>query len=197
MPNHITTEVEIKGSEKAIKKLIKDTKIKLDSDAESNEFDFNGIIKMPDELHKTTAPTTIVDTQEEADQKNAEEHKRAEQNKWPGHTDSYLSKAEADRRLEEYGALNWYDFANDKWGTKWNAYDVKYITHEFNGDESKLVVKFDTAWDTPRGIWQELKDKGFTVNGVIYGEMDGYDTFGDNPYDSFEVYQRIEVDYIG
>ena len=197
MPNHITTEVEIKGKEQAIKKLIKDTKIKLDVDAEDNEFDFNGIIKMPDELHQTTSPTTIVDTQEEADEKNAADRKQAEQHKWPGHTDRYLSKAEADRRQKEYGALNWYDFANAKWGTKWNAYDVRYITHEFNGHESKLVLSLNTAWDTPRGIWSELEDRGFTVNGVLYGEMDGYDTFGDDPHSAFDVYQNVEVDYIG
>jgi len=128
MPNHITTEVEISGTKEKITELVKKTKLKRDNDLEENHFDFNGILPMPPELRETTSPTTVLETQEEADTKNAEDRKIAERDKWPGYTDRYISKEEADRRQKEYGALNWYDFANAQWGTKWNAYEVRYIT---------------------------------------------------------------------
>ena len=112
MPNHITTEVEISGTKEKIAELVKKTRLERDNDLEENHFDFNGILPMPLELRETTSPTTVLETQEEADAKNAEDRKAAEKNKWPGHTDRYISKEEADRRQKEYGALNWYDFAN-------------------------------------------------------------------------------------
>lgn len=198
MPNHITTQVRIGGTEAKIKKLIKDTKIKLDGDISEgdNEFDFNGIVKMPQELHDTTSPTTVVATQEEADEKNAADRKQAEEHKWSSHTDRYLSQAEADRRTKEYGALNWYDFAQANWGTKWNAYDVHYTDHALEGKDSFLVIQLNTAWDTPREIWEALRAKGYTVDGVMYGEMDGYDFIG-NGENYFEAYQDVTVEYIG
>lgn len=192
MPNHITTEVEISGTKEKIAELVKKTRLERDNDLEENHFDFNGILPMPPELRETTSPTTVLETQEEADAKNAEDRKAAEKNKWPGHTDRYISKEEADRRQKEYGALNWYDFANAQWGTKWNAYEVRYL----EGDDTKIVIQFDTAWDTPRGIWEELERQGFTVKGVMYGEMDGYEFIG-NGDEVFEAYQNVEVEYVG
>lgn len=199
MPNHITTEVRIGGTEAKIKKLIKNTKIKLDGDIPEgeNEFDFNGIVKMPAELHETSSPTQIVPTQAEADFKNKEDRERAEKNghlQW--HTDSYISEPEAQRRQKEYGALNWYDFAHANWGTKWNAYDVHYTDHKLAGKDSYLVIQINTAWDTPREIWDTLTDKGYSVDGVMYGEMDGYDFIG-NGENYFEAYQDVTVEYIG
>jgi len=192
MPNHITTEVEISGTKEKITELVKKTKLKRDNDLEENHFDFNGILPMPPELRETTSPTTVLETQEEADTKNAEDRKIAERDKWPGYTDRYISKEEADRRQKEYGALNWYDFANAQWGTKWNAYEVRYIT----GDDTKVVIQINTAWDTPRGIWEELERQGYTVKGVMYGEMDGYEFIGGGD-EVFDAYQDVETEYIG
>jgi hypothetical protein len=191
MPNHITTEVEISGPKDLIDKLIKDTKIIEDTDAEKNQFDFNGIVKMPDGLHTTVSPTDVVATQEEADKVNADYFKNM--GKFNSHQDTKaISQAENDRRIKEYGAVNWYDWASRNWGTKWNAYDVKFIER----GEEKLVLKLDTAWDTPREIWDALEAKGYTVKGVMYGEMDGYDFIGEGS-DVFEAYQTVEVEYVG
>lgn len=192
MPNHITTEVEISGPGDKIATLIKKTKIKLDNDTMENKFDFNGIIKMPPELKKTTSPTTVVATEEEAAEKNKADREAAIKNKWSDHTDRYLSQAEHDRRIKKYGANNWYDFANRYWGTKWNAYDVRYMAHT----QEKLVLRLQTAWDTPRAIWAKLEELGYTVKGVYYGEMDGFEFIGDGE-EVFEAYQQVEVEYVG
>lgn len=193
MPNHITSEVEIKGSKEQIAKLIKDTKIVLDPDTDLNLFDFNGIVKMPPELLETTSPTKIVETEEEAKRLNEKEHEVAKENQWFGKTSSHLSKAEQERRLKKYGAVNWYDWSNQHWGTKWNAYDVRYIAH----NETTLVVKIETAWDTPHKIWETLREQGFKVNGFMHGEMDGYQEIGSDAYDSFDAYQEVTIEYHG
>ena len=76
---------------------------------------------------------------------------------------------------EKYGKENWYDWSISNWGTKWNAYDVRYIAH----DDNHLVLEITTAWDTPQGIWDALTEQGFEVNGRYYGEMEGVDSIGD------------------
>lgn len=193
MPNHIISEVEIKGTKEQIAKLIKDTKIVLDPDTDKNFFDFNAIVEMPPELSDTTCPTKIVETEEEAKRLNEEEHEVAKKNGWFGKSSSYISKAEEARRLKEYGAVNWYDWSNLHWGTKWNAYGVRYIAH----NDTTLVIKIETAWDTPRDIWNALREQGFEVNGFMHGEMDGYDEIGDNAYGSFDAYQEVTIEYHG
>ena len=95
--------------------------------------------------------------------------------------------------IKKYGHKDWYDWSNANWGTKWNAYDVRYIT---GGDET-IVVEITTAWDTPREIWQALREQGFEVNGFYYGEMEGYEEIGDQAWDSFTAYQNVEIEYNG
>jgi hypothetical protein len=191
MPNHITTEVEISAPKKKIDALIKKTKIVLDVDVEDNQFDFNGIVQMPDGLEGTASPVDVVDTQEEADAKNKEWNEQYG-NSLQGTHQKYISKTEHERRIKEYGATNWYDWSYENWGTKWNAYEVKFTAHE----DEKLVLSVNTAWDTPRAIWNALTEQGYTVKGVMYGEMDGYEFIGDGS-DVFETYQSVEVEYIG
>ena len=187
MPNHITSQVEISGTKELIAKLIKDTKIKLDGDVDSNEFDFNGIVKMPPELRNTASPTQVLETQEGVDAEN----KRHEMS-WKNGQVSAITKVEADRRKDAYGALNWYDWSIAHWGTKWNAYEVRYIAHT----DTTLVLELQTAWGTPDVIWNTLEERGYTVKGVIFGEMDGFDYIGDGA-DVFEAYQNVEIEYVG
>lgn len=53
---------------------------------------------------------------------------------------------------EESTGRNWYEFNSKRWGTKWNAYDMSIVEHT----DSKLVIKFDTAWNIPEPIINEL-----------------------------------------
>ncbi len=197
MPNHITTQVEITGTKEAIAKLIKDTKIELNPEAETNQFDFNGIVKRPEELNNTVSPIDVVETDEEAEIKNKEyneQYKARITSEDKDYTEvRYISEATRDRWNKEFGATSWYDWSNRNWGTKWNAYAVHYTAHT----DTKLVLQFDTAWDTPRGIWEALEEQGFTVKGVIYGEMEGYDFIGEDADSVWDAYQNVEVEYVG
>lgn len=65
----------------------------------------------------------------------------------------------------KYGYGSWYDFAIDKWGTKWD-----YLNACLQDD----VITFDSAWSIPVGIYSELASDIPLV--VAYADEDiGYD----------------------
>lgn len=53
---------------------------------------------------------------------------------------------------EDSTGRNWYSWNSEKWGTKWNAYELL-----IKADEAELLVfHFDTAWSVPNPIFQVL-----------------------------------------
>lgn len=197
MPNNVTNYVEIKGSTEKVAQLVERT-IKLQDGLA--EFDFNGIIPMPQELKETISPTEFVPTREEADRKNRES--QARNLMYDEGKVRFISQAEADRRAELYGddngnsfnpqpVLNWYDWAKKNWGTKWGAYDVSIIKQE----DSRLVLQFDTAWNCPTTIFDDLVADGFEVNCFWQDEDESnYGEYGE-PWGVFN--KHIEYDFIG
>ena len=212
MPNHITSQVRIGGSKKATAKLVKDSKLIQDGDVERNEFDFNAVIKMPPELLITSGSNVDLGM---AAYNQAHYDKEAKYSWWaerypnvtgPETLKKHLEASDNDMdkqalvegkqaldNLRKHGYKDWYDWSNAQWGTKWNAYDVHYI----DGGDDFIAIQLDTAWDTPQGIWSALRDKGFTVDGFYYGEMEGYEEIGDKAWDYFSAYQNVEVEYNG
>lgn len=189
MPNHITNYVLIQGSETQIADLIKKCKV------DDNDFDFDGIIPMPKELLETCSPNDVVETQEEADKLNAE-WKKTMGDFQPDQNTKAITKEEAQRRELVYGATNWYDFACNKWGTKWGAYEVEIIDKDDDG--KYLYLSFQTAWSPPRAIFKELEVFGYKVSAVAVQEGDeGYDTYGDEVWNYFDIEQRIDVMFEG
>ena len=134
MPNWTSNEVRFKSrinSKKQLSKLKKRLKgveylVELASGEKTkewNDFDFNKIHKMPKALKGTTSPT------QKGDEKKAL------------------------KRLAKYGAENWYDWACNNWGTKWNSVDTEIIEDERDG----LTYSFNTAWDCPREVVDKLQ----------------------------------------
>jgi hypothetical protein len=83
--------------------------------------------------------------------------------------------------IEKYGYPNWYDWCNDKWGTKWDARVDEYD----DGDPSEVYVYFDTAWCPPAEFFKwfadeypdanfsnEYSEEGMQFAGVL-GQKDG------------------------
>lgn len=62
--------------------------------------------------------------------------------------------------------LNWYDWNIAHWGTKWNAYNVKW------NDEVNEVVFF-TAWSTPMPIISQLAEMFENSVFVVHSEDAG------------------------
>lgn len=190
MPNHITNWVEIKGTEAQITKLVIET-LKEKENREA-EFDFNGITPMPQELKETVSPPDIVDTQAEADKINADFATQP----YPIGSDQKIKAItleERNRRLVKYGVTNWYDWANENWGTKWGAYEV-FIEAQTG---TSLVLQFNTAWSPPTPIFEKLVREGYEVNCFWQDEdPSNSGTFGD-PYEAFDIDLSATVEYLG
>ena len=93
MPNWTSNNVLFVGKESQLKKL--QTMLKSDD----NEFDFNNVIPMPNELSDTVSGS---------------ENAKPE---W--------QKKRSQELMNKYGADNWYDWSIMNWGTKWNAIDTE------------------------------------------------------------------------
>lgn len=55
------------------------------------------------------------------------------------------------RAINTTGYTYWLDWANDNWGTKWNAYKVDRC--------AETSVKFQTAWSTPMSLVVKLSER--------------------------------------
>lgn len=49
--------------------------------------------------------------------------------------------------IKKYGSDNWYDWANDNWGTKWGCYNVSFDPiYKTDNGEYEMQINYDTAW---------------------------------------------------
>jgi len=129
MPNHITNYVTFGGSDAKIAELLSKVKTK-DSD-----FDFKTFAPMPDGLMGSRSPSNIV-SQQEYDKWVMNEKKDED----IFGSNRCITQQMSDDMKKKYGADNWYDWAINNWGTKWNAYDIHIVDDQ---------VTFHTAWSTP------------------------------------------------
>ena len=130
-------------------------KIKMVIEAIENDRFFDTIKPMPKELRETISGGLGAGTPEQ----------------------KALEEQQASNRAK-YGYPTWYEFANCEWGTKWDAQDAEIINvtePEWvdHGNGLKLIdasvfVLFDTAWASPIGIYEELVEMGFEVDGRYY-----------------------------
>lgn len=75
------------------------------------------------------------------------------------------------KEKEKYKNTNWYDWNNKKWGTKWNAEDVRV-----EREGKTAYFSFDTAWSPPLPVIDELMDifDDFTFSLEYYEPGVGY-----------------------
>ena len=144
MPNHTHNEVLIGTNTNEEQEILALQILKNDLGIGDGKFDFNGIIPMPKEIKKGAEISIedFVDGDEPEGYENV--------------MGKYVPKDQKIRKMLviKYGSDNWYDWACDHWGTKWNAYDVEICQDE----ESTLQVDFTTAWDSPREIVEKISD---------------------------------------
>ena len=67
-----------------------------------------------------------------------------------------ITQEMSDRYDEKYGDNNWYDWANNNWGVKWDACD---ITAEEAFGDTEITYWFDTPWGPPQEIYMLLVAK--------------------------------------
>ena len=70
---------------------------------------------------------------------------------------------------------SWYDWRLQNWGTKWNSYDFELDDES----ESKLQVRFLTAWSPPHEIFIALRnycnEYNLALGWEYMQEEDGYE----------------------
>lgn len=71
---------------------------------------------------------------------------------------------------EKYGYSDWYSWALDNWGTKWDITNSAINHREGN----EVQVYFDTAWSPPIAFYEALKMQGFTVDALYTEEGMGF-----------------------
>ena len=113
----------------------------------AEDFSFQSIAPMPEELQGIGSPTTIC-TEEEYQEWSKTHH-------YNEFANSPITQEMSDRFKEQYRADNWYEWANRYWGTKW---DVSYVELE-QFDEQSIRYSFATAWGPPEGIYDTLVDR--------------------------------------
>jgi len=206
MPNHETNNVVIIGDPDKIRRFVNEALKPYPVTDEDNGIgkperiiDFNLLMPMPDDLRNTVSPHDVVATQEEADQKNAE------YNAMPfsrfGRSDDdppqikYLTMAEVERRLSEYGSLDWYSWALSHWGTKWGAYSHSVYELGFFKDYEDNVygrvdLRFETAWSQPTPIFAIIE---FAFGVKVYAVTQDEGGFPDVYFPDEETVKDAEV----
>ena len=137
MPNHTTNFVTIETNTNVDEEIQALDMLKNDLRIKEDEFDFNGVIRMPNEIRKG-AEMSLDNCSDDYELDNG----------------VFVPKRRLIRKrlMAEYGADNWRDFSKLHWGTKWNSYEVEVLTDE----EHILFVSFLTAWDSPRRIVDKI-----------------------------------------
>jgi hypothetical protein len=84
--------------------------------------------------------------------------------------------------IEKFGFPHWYDFNLNRWGTKWEAYEVTLLIDK----PDTLVIEFDTAWSPPEGIYRTLHAQGFDVEATYCEAGADYIGYWKNGHDHTE-----------
>lgn len=202
MPNHVKNIIKMKG--------IGNLPLFKTFDDGTRGFDFNTLIKMPEELNMTDG--SIIDDSIAAVLMKINSY--YDRNKFGSFCitpvsifvkasaeERVLSKTSEERKeLEEtgmkyinnilkYGYISWYKWCCDNWGTKWNAYE-----NEISEDE----ISFETAWSNPEPVIMKLAEKYPDARIEHYwadedaGHNSGYRIFEDGKWE--EYYDKEESD---
>jgi hypothetical protein len=73
-------------------------------------------------------------------------------------------KENSEANIKKYGYADWYAFAVDQWGTKWDfGSEHDLIDGGFLNGCPALEFAFDTAWSPPIPLYEKLVELGYTV----------------------------------
>ena len=154
MPNWATCTISFAGPTQGVA-AIRDSLAPAPADPSELRFDFNKLLPTPSELDAVISPLRVVETQEEADEINGDSDRI-----WA------VTRATAERFIQDFGAVNCLNWRRANWGTKWNGHCAEILL-DCPGD---VIVRFDTAWTEPGQLLQAMsQNHGLTVTGgVIY-----------------------------
>lgn len=73
----------------------------------------------------------------------------------------------AEENEKKFGHSDWYSFATDEWGTKWDFGDEEGSLFE-NDDGTEVAFTFDSAWGPPIKIYSKMEELGYKVDAFYY-----------------------------
>jgi hypothetical protein len=187
MPNNVINHVELVGTKKEVKKLIKfmkpvKKKISLfkrfktymynafiwgrDPNRYPCFFDFNNIVPMPPDIDNLLCDGYILSLEYSKQKSLTELLKELSKIK---DQEKIVNLEKAFGNLCKYGYASWYDWSRANWGTKWNAYCQNFLDNTFI---------FETAWNGISDLIQRLSEKfpEIEINYKYSDEDTGYNT---------------------
>lgn len=145
MPNYVRNRLVIVGKTNIVKSMLNAI-----CNKETGGIDFNKIKPMPAELHEVSSPVRIV---------SEAEYKKQEVKEIGGFImGKSITKKMQKEYIKKYGADNWYDWACQNWGTKWNAGSAEEPVVEKEDGLTRATLNFETAWSCPVPIIEELSN---------------------------------------
>lgn len=208
MPNHEENYVSVIGTPDSIRRFVAEALSDYPTQGEDDPLgdrpakvlDFERILPMPAELRNTVSPHEVVATQEEADKRNAEYNEgpmsRMHRSEDEPIQIRFMTAAEVQRRAETYGALDWYSWALENWGTKWGAYnpshyELRWLRNHEGEVYGRVDLHFQTAWSQPTPIFELIEKRfGVAVYAVTQDEGGFPDVEYGDPYEH-EVIRKV------
>ena len=165
MPNWVRTRLTFNGKKNRvaeIKELVKTTGKDDEGNGDTNEFDFNKVVPMPEELDIVSSSSGecgmrylilkdkhLISWTDDDRSFMERMEKQKEKNPNRFNEDIKLGKKYL-RNISKYGYKDWYNFRCDKWGTKWNSSEAEWIADD--------CVEFETAWGFCHPIVKKLSE---------------------------------------
>ena len=169
MPNHVTNVLTLRGEPEQIRAMLE--AIRYD-DLGIGSVDFNKIIPMPESLNieagsqtstglkayqdfievYTLGGTIHQDDLENISRKSEDAFLRQRSDIRPKEWE--LGKA-AWNNIRLYGVPTWYEWCNQHWGTKWNAYGYGEAKVDYQDGDA---LNFLTAWSAPHPVMEKLAE---------------------------------------
>lgn len=77
-------------------------------------------------------------------------------------------EAQEESNILEFGYKNWYDWAEDNWGTKWDVTWVDNGEPAVSEDGLSVQFSFMSAWTPPVAFYERMEEMGFEVDAFYY-----------------------------
>lgn len=161
MPNWCQNSMLVTGAKIDVEKFINKVK------SSESDFDFNGILPMPESLSVEAssiaekAYKVYYGTQQqkyEALRVNNEQDFQTELKEFEKNAQAKQLADTYHHNVTHYGFTTWYEWSIEVWGTKWNACEPnKGEVVKVAGQELyQIDYQFETAWSYPKGVYEEI-----------------------------------------
>ena len=98
------------------------------------------------------------------------------------------------RNIEVHGYKDWYEFATNEWGTKWDIGADGQPA--IDNDDGVLVLNFDSAWAPPVNAYEKLFYMGFKILAYYYEPGMAFAGIYEDGQDEYYEYGGMNSDQI-